>query len=286
MPETLKLYYAKLANMGDLLNVLIIERCFGYTVERNSFLTGEMCAIGSCLAQYTLHGSPLMKLRQLINGAVKPHVSVWGTGFINYTDCEGKFFKRDMDFRAVRGELTRRGVERMTGRALDIPTGDAGILASALLDEPVEKRCRVGIVPHICDLQDPAVEALAASYDDAVIINVKDDPLEVVKQIAQCETVLSSSLHGLIVADSFHVPNMHIVFADRLLGDGYKFDDYYSAYGVPHVYRDLQTAPPPELREVAEEYRISPAMAEEKKKIMAECFPKPCLLGAGLENGK
>lgn len=39
-----------------------------------------------------------------------------------------------MCFHAVRGELTRRSVERMTGRTLDIPTGDGGILASELLD--------------------------------------------------------------------------------------------------------------------------------------------------------
>ena len=30
MRDTLKLYYAKLANMGDLLSPMIIEHCFGY----------------------------------------------------------------------------------------------------------------------------------------------------------------------------------------------------------------------------------------------------------------
>ena len=33
MPDTLNLYYARIANMGDLLNPLIIERCFGYSVS-------------------------------------------------------------------------------------------------------------------------------------------------------------------------------------------------------------------------------------------------------------
>lgn len=80
MGDTLRLHYAKLANMGDLLNKLIIERCFGIGVERHSFLTGEMCAIGSCLGQYTYHGSLPMKLRQAINGRfVRPHIYVWGT---------------------------------------------------------------------------------------------------------------------------------------------------------------------------------------------------------------
>ena len=114
MPDTLNLYYARIANMGDLLNPLIIERCFGYRVERCSFLTGDLCAIGSGLAQYKLHGNPFMKLQQCINGRTHPHVDIWGSGFINYDDAQGRFFKRDMRFHAVRGELTRRSVERMT----------------------------------------------------------------------------------------------------------------------------------------------------------------------------
>lgn len=286
MQEKIKLYYAKLANMGDLLNVLIIRRCFGYEVERHSFLTGEMCAIGSCLAQYTLHGSALMRLRQRINGFAKPRVSVWGTGFINYTDREGKFFKRDMDFRAVRGELTRKSVEKMMGRSLAIPTGDAGILASELLDETPEKCYDVGIVPHICDLQDPAVQELADSYENSLIINVKDDPLAVVRQIAQCRTVLSSSLHGLIVADSFCIPNLHLVFSDRLLGDGYKFDDYYSAYPVPHTLCDMRERPAPTLEEVGASYAITPEMVAEKKRLMRESFPFPRRYGGEDGDGR
>lgn len=275
MQKNVKLYYAKLGNMGDLLNVLIIERCFGYAVERRSFLEGEMCAIGSCLGQYTLHGSALMRLQQRINGIVRPHVAVWGTGFINYSDSEGRFFKRDMEFRAVRGELTRRNVEKMTGKKLDIPTGDAGILASELLECLPEKRYDVGIVPHICDLSDPAVQALTDSYENACLINVKDDPMAVIEQIAQCRAVISSSLHGLIVADSLDIPNMHLVFSDRPLGDGYKFDDYYSAYGVEHVMRDLRSQAAPAPEEIQAAYLITPAMVEEKKRLMRESFPLP-----------
>ena len=285
MQETVKLYYAKLANMGDLLNVLIIEKCFGYKVERHSFLTGEVCAIGSCLGQYTLHGSLPMRLRQRLNGIVRPKVSIWGTGFINYTDCEGKFFKRDMDFRAVRGELTRKNLERMTGKKLDIPTGDAGILADELLDERPEMVYDIGIVPHICDLSDPSCQILADSYPNSILINVKDDPLTVVRQIAQCRTVLSSSLHGLIVADSFGIPNRHLVFSDRPLGDGYKFDDYYSAYPVPHLVCDLRTDRAPTLDEIRADYAITPSMVETKKKLMRESFPLPRMSGGEKEHG-
>lgn len=274
MEKTVKLYYAKLANMGDLLNVLIIENCFGLKVERHSFLTGEMSAIGSGLGQYVFHGGPLMKLRQGINGLVRPHVSVWGTGFINYDERDGRFFKRDMAFHALRGRLSLRRVERMLGKSLDIPTGDGGILASELLSRVPEKKYSLGIIPHICDLKDEAVEKLKESYENAIVINVKDEPLQVVEQIAQCGFVLSSSLHGLVVADSFNIPNMHVLFSDRLLGDGFKFDDYYSAYGLEHRARDLRLMPPPSLEEIGDSYGLSPAMVADKKKLMRECFPE------------
>ena len=277
MEKTIKLYYAKLANMGDLLNDLVIRRCFGCEVERCSFLEGEMSAIGSHLAMHTYHGTPLMKLQQLINGVQRPRVYVWGTGFINYDDCQGRFFKRGMEFLALRGELTRRNVERMTGRTLDIPTGDAGILADRLLDTLPEKRYDLGVIPHICDLKDPAAQALADRYENSILINVKDDPIEVGRQIAQCRAVLSSSLLGLIVADSFHVPNMHVVFDERLKGDGYKFDDYYSAYGLPHIQRDLRQEAAPSLREIEDSWAVTAEMAEEKKRQMLSCFPRQLL---------
>lgn len=273
MPNTIKMYYSKLQNMGDCLNELILEQCFGCEAERRSFLEGEICGIGSCLGQYTLHGTPLMKLQQWLNGIRRPHVYVWGTGFINHSDAEGHFFKKKMEFLAVRGELTRKNVERMTGKKLDIPMADAGILASELLLKMPKKRYEVGIVPHICDLKDPAVEELLSKYENAKLINVKDDPLQVVKEIAQCETIISSSLHGLIVADSFHIPNMYLIFGDRLLGDGYKFEDYYSAYGLKPMPRDLRIEPAPTLEEVRGKYQIQPELVEEKKRQMKAVFP-------------
>lgn len=280
--QAIKLYYAKLANMGDLLNEIIIERVMGFKVERCSVLTGEMSAIGSHLGMYTYHGDPLMRMQQLINGKKYPHVDVWGTGFINYDDCKGRFFKRDMVFHAVRGELSRRAVERMTGKTLDILTGDAGILASHLFNDWQEKQYSVGIIPHICDIDDPAVEALARSYDNSVVINLRDEPIEVLRQIDRCGVILSSSLHGLIVADSFHIPNMHILFSDRPKGDGFKFDDYYSGFGLLHTPWDLRTRRPPELSRVKDEYRVSVRDVEEKKTAMIKSFPMP----KGWLNGK
>lgn len=274
MAGQIKVYYTKLRNMGDELNKLILEKCFGYEVVRCSFLEGELCAIGSCLGMYTLHGTFPMRIRQRINGITRPEVSIWGTGFINYSDCEGRFFKRNMKFCAVRGELTRKRVEKMTGRTLDIPTADPGILASELLKEQPEKSYEAGIIPHLCDLKDPKMEELLERYNGR-FINVKDEPVKVVQEIARCRCILSSSLHGLVVADSLGIPNLHVVFGDRLLGDGYKFDDYYSAYGMTHRPYDLRTERLPKLSMVEDRYKIRREAVEEKKRELREVFPFP-----------
>jgi pyruvyltransferase len=40
--------------------------------------------------------------------------------------------------------------------------------------------------------------------------------------------ILSSSLHGLILADAYEIPNKRLVIGNRLLGSDFKFMDYYS----------------------------------------------------------
>ena len=42
MSDEIKVYYTKLRNMGDQLNELILEKCFGYQAVRTSFLDGEL----------------------------------------------------------------------------------------------------------------------------------------------------------------------------------------------------------------------------------------------------
>jgi len=273
MKDTLKVYYANVPNMGDKLNVAIIERLFGYKVQQHTFLTGELSAIGSGLGQFTLRDNPLVAAAERMAGLLFPKVTVWGTGFVCYKGKDNPFYRRDMRFAAVRGELSKQRVEKLLGRKLDIPTGDAGILASYLLKEPVEKKYQVGIIAHYKEQEDPIFLKLTESYPQSLFIDVRQTPDVVIRQIASCECIISSSLHGLIIADSLGIPNIHIKVSDKLLGDGFKFDDYYSAYKLKHPVINIKQDNFPTLEWVKEHYPITKDMVENAKRNMIQSFP-------------
>lgn len=280
MPKKLKVYYAKVPNMGDVLNRDIIEKCFGYEVERHSYLTAQVSGIGSGLGNFTYEGQAWKNALKAVSGILFPEVYIWGTGFVRYKDADTRLYKRKTHVCAVRGELSKRRVEAMVGHALDVPTGDAGILASSILNRIPEKRYDVGVIAHYKEQEEPAFKRLLERYPNSCFIDVRKTPLEVTESIAQCETVISSSLHGLIIADSLRVPNVHVVVTDRLLGDGFKFDDYYSAYGLDHRFIDLRQEETGSLEDIRRSYRITDAMVEDKKSGMLASFPFPAVAGA------
>ena len=273
MKKSLNVYYAKVPNMGDLLNVMIIEQLFGYKVRRNTFLTGELSAIGSGLEQFTLRDNPILACAEKIVGHFFPTVAVWGTGFVRYKNQDTSFYRKNMTFAAVRGKLSKARVEKILGKKQDIPTGDAGILASYLMKESVEKKYAVGIIAHYKEQDEPEFQKLVEVYPKSLFIDVRQTPDAVIRQIASCECIISSSLHGLIIADSLGIPNIHIKVSDKLLGDGFKFDDYYSAYDLKHPMIDLKKENIPTLEWVKKHYPVTKEMVETAKRNMIQSFP-------------
>ena len=265
----LKVYYADIPNMGDQLNALVIERCFGHDVMPTPPLKADLCGIGSGLGNLGVR--PGGKREAAFAGRRRP-LHVWGTGFIR-NGADDVLPRSGVDYRVVRGELSRRRVEVALERPLDIPTGDAGLLAPRLLDGPVEKRYRLGVIPHFRERGDERLRRLSALASDSTVIDLCAPPLEVIRQIAACELILSSSLHGLIVADAFGIPNLHVRASGALIGDGFKFDDYYSGYGVPHDSIDLAEGGIDSVAVIGDRYRIPRELVEEKQRMLYETFP-------------
>jgi pyruvyltransferase len=95
------------------------------------------------------------------------------------------------------------------------------------------------------DKDNAAISRLAElNRKDLIVIDVQQQPLEVFTKIDSCRYILSSSLHGLIVADSLGIPNAWLDAPD-LIGGRFKFDDYYSALdteiGIPITLNGNET---------------------------------------------
>ena len=208
MKELNSYWFSARENFGDLLTPLLLQH-YGFTVQNCPIDTSDVLVVGSILQD----------LRKPFSGYVI------GAGLIDDRVQDLSQAK----VLALRGELTRARVNVDANTVL----ADPGILLPAFLEKRREKKYLMGVVPHYVDKPDPRLQQLKYRYpDDLVVIDVERHPLEVASDIDQCHFILSSSLHGLIVADSLGIPNQWLLLSQKVLGAGFKFRDYFSSVGV------------------------------------------------------
>ncbi len=139
---------------------------------------------------------------------------------------------------ALRGHLSRRTLELVD----DLPLGDPMVLVNLLMKP--EGGDDIGFVPHVRSL--PRLRKMIPS--GIRLIDVSRDPWSVLREIGRCRIVLSQSLHGLIAADAFEIPNIWIAPAPDMVGGSFKFEDYFSTLDAPkqphEISFDLLCAPP------------------------------------------
>jgi len=284
--KTIQLFYFDtVPNFGDLLNRHILEKIFNVKVEHANSGQAEMVAIGSMLEEFLWNNVNSIKFLIKKNFRLKP-LLVYGTGFIAEPHFKVKrpnglpeiFFRRMIPC-ALRGKLTQGRMETILHKNYDsLPLGDPGLLASLLIDsQPVVKKYSMGIIPHYVNKSHPKMEQLAALNDHSVIIDIQAEPLEVLRQIAQCETIVSTAMHGLIAADALGIPNQWIMASNEIYGNNYKFRDYYSVFGQTPEPLDLNTTNPKHItpQTVADAYKIQPADVKHIQTALLKAFRAP-----------
>ena len=134
---------------------------------------------------------------------------------------------------AVRGPLTRELIGAPGGVAL----GDPGILASRHLRRPA-LQWDVGLVPHGHHRAHEGFLRLAQASGLRVrVIDVHQEAAAAVREIAACGTIVTTSLHGLVTADSYGIPAVWTTLDPPLEGGDFKFRDYEAALsGSPTRY--------------------------------------------------
>jgi len=150
--------------------------------------------------------------------------TVWGSG-INAKIAEHVHRFRTLDVRAVRGPLTRQW---LTERGLDVPEvyGDPALLMPAFYPrELVGAAAGIDflVIPHFNE----PVERYATWRDRLLLPSTR--PLAFVRAMLGAGMVVSSSLHGVILAEAYGIP---AVYLDSGNGEArFKYDDYYAGTG-------------------------------------------------------
>ena len=94
--------------------------------------------------------------------------------------------------------------------------------------KPQKKKRGVGIVPHYTEYED-----FKNNYPGYKIINLNTYNIEnTIDEICSCEYILSTSLHGIIVAHAYGIPALWIK-KKQLAIDDFKFKDYFSSIDIP-----------------------------------------------------
>lgn len=187
-------------NFGDELGPAILER-LGRDFERVLTIEeADLLACGSLLENAAVNAKP---------GAV-----VWGSGLMHGADTN----LSHLDVRAVRGRLTAVACG-LSG----VVTADPGALVPELWPKPTV--CRdVGVVRHYVDEEEyPWADA---TIDATAPVD------EVIEFIGSCRRVASSSLHGLIVAQAWHLPILRLPHPG-VAGGSFKWADWLSGLDDP-----------------------------------------------------
>ena len=218
-------YWRGEQNFGDLLN----EKLAGFFCRQFRYAPphfADYICIGSLLD--TFLASPRTP-------STKRPLHVLGAGFIcrPISDETPEQFCRPMQFHVLRGRLTRERCAQATGQDLrTVPLGDPALLTPRLFPNIRPKHGKkVGIIPHYADRDNQLLrERIRLTNTPHVFLDVSDPPERFLSELVECGLVLSTAMHPLICADALGIPNRHIVAGSGIVGQDYKFRDYYSAY--------------------------------------------------------
>jgi hypothetical protein len=246
--------YSYKNNFGDDLSPYIISKLSGQKVLFNKPFTMinlvidflrfvKKALLKAEIDTSLLRYNPFNKVVLGIGSILQESTSnclVWGSGLAS-KDINIKGGK----FLAVRGPLSQKRLDDL-GYKVPSAIGDPALLLPLVYPSKknkLKKRYNFGIIPHKNDYNDIYAYFKKKELNNYLIIDLVEPNLEkVIDQFLSCDHILSTSLHGLIVAHAYGIPAIWFE-KNILLGDGSKFKDYFLSIGIkpyqPNSFNEL-----------------------------------------------
>lgn len=195
-------------NFGDYLSLKLVERIVGGQVavanDKNPSDKPNLLAIGSILI------------------LAREGDVIWGTG-MNGKRMDLSLYKfQNLDVRAVRGPKTREFL--MNNFPIECPEiyGDPALLVPYFFPELKRKEnpeYSYIVIPHYSE------EHLFPKDVYANVVYPTENWKDVIRKILNSSFVISSSLHGLIIAEAYGIPARYLRISEH--EPLFKYEDYY-----------------------------------------------------------
>lgn len=198
-------------NLGDELNFYIVK-----TLTNKSVFN---------LPYIYYSGENFIVIGSVVDIITNKNSVIWGAGAMY--GGERILKEKPKKVLAVRGPLTR---DYLLSQGVDCPEiyGDPALLLPTIYQPNVTKKYRLGVIPHYIDFDSNYLSLLREDSEVKIIrLRGYQDWKHVINEICECEFIVSSSLHGLIISDAYNIPNKWIKLSGRIMGGDFKYMDYF-----------------------------------------------------------
>lgn len=215
-------------NFGDEIGPFIVQKITKKTpinIRANVEKTGLAC-VGSIIQQ--------------IN---RPNMDIWGSGIIRALGKETakKLSIHKPKVHAVRGKKSHEYLTKILGWDVPEVFGDPALLLPRYYNPIINIKAlgKIVLCPHY--IHTSILNELFTP--DIYITNVRNGLHRVVDDISSASICISTSLHGLIVAQAYEIPWvwLHITDLD-LKGEDFKFEDFFSILDEKNIAKHSITS--------------------------------------------
>lgn len=214
-------------NFGDELSPLVVEALTGCRVVWAPPSRADLFAMGSILDFYISGGS-----RGL----------VWGSGLRGESGASCIPDLSQAQIIAVRGPNTLSKLGKPAG---SVVIGDPGVLVTRLVRGRTSHRAGGKLLlPHFRWWGSQSGQGVIREYAKRgfAVVSPSMSPRRLVSRIRDADLLVTSSLHGIVVAHAMGTPVQQVSIADAAVGEpGFKYDDYFASISLAGSCVDADT---------------------------------------------